>query len=61
MKENNNNISLYDLVAPKLADKAQKLSEEIRQAIYSHGVVNHPKYGKIFAYEVNSLAEPNFA
>jgi len=56
-------VSLHDLasmlsslkVAPKLADKAQKLSEEIRQAIYSHGVVNHPKYGKIFAYEVDGF------
>jgi hypothetical protein len=39
-------------VAPELADKAQKLSAEISDAIYAHGVVNHPKYGKMFAYEV---------
>jgi len=40
-------------VAADLADKAGKLSAEINNAIYAHGVVTHPKYGKIFAYEVD--------
>jgi len=40
-------------VAADLADKAGKLSAEINNAIYTHGVVTHPKYGKIFAYEVD--------
>jgi meiotically up-regulated gene 157 (Mug157) protein len=56
-------VSLRDLssmlrslnVAPELADKAQKLSAEISDAIYAHGIVNHPKYGKMFAYEVDGF------
>lgn len=35
------------------ATEVLELSAEIRSAIYQYGVVDHPKFGKIFAYEVD--------
>ena len=40
---------------PTLAAKAEKLGKEIQQGIETHGVVNHPTHGKIYAYEVDGL------
>ncbi|ORY81404.1 DUF1237 domain-containing protein [Protomyces lactucae-debilis] len=36
-----------------LADKAMNLSTSIRNAIYEHAVIEHPIYGKVFAYEID--------
>ncbi|GAB5587448.1 hypothetical protein Unana1_02348 [Umbelopsis nana] len=36
-----------------ISAKAAALSDEIRQAIYDHAVVQHKDHGKIFAYEVD--------
>jgi meiotically up-regulated gene 157 (Mug157) protein len=38
-----------------LKKRANKLREEIHYGIQQHGVVEHPKYGKIYAYEVDGL------
>ena len=38
-----------------LKNKANKLREEIHHGIQEHGIVNHPKYGRIYAYEVDGL------
>ncbi|KAL3782710.1 hypothetical protein ACHAW5_005920 [Stephanodiscus triporus] len=38
-----------------LMKKARKLREEIDDGIKRHGVVEHKKYGKIYAYEVDGL------
>ena len=39
------------------ATEAQALAEEIRLAIETYGVYNHPKYGKIYAFEVNGMTD----
>lgn len=38
-----------------MARRARKLASEIDQGIQQHGIVNHPKYGNIYAYEVDGL------
>ena len=42
-----------------LANKARKLAKEINDGINEHGIVNHSKYGKIYAYEVDGLGNHN--
>lgn len=37
----------------ELAATAQALSDEIRSAIMKHSIVNHPEFGKIYAFEVD--------
>lgn len=37
--------------------KARSLRLAIDQGINEHAIVDHPKYGKIYAYEVNGLGE----
>jgi meiotically up-regulated gene 157 (Mug157) protein len=36
-----------------LAGQAEKWSKQLRDGIMEHGVVNHKKYGDVFAYEVD--------
>jgi len=38
---------------PKLANECTSLADEVEKALYEHAVVEHPKYGKIFAFEVD--------
>lgn len=38
---------------PALSKKAADLSSQIRDAIWKHGIVNHPNFGRVFAYEVD--------
>ena len=38
-----------------MARKAKKLGAEIDQGIQQHSIVEHAKYGKIYAYEVDGL------
>jgi meiotically up-regulated gene 157 (Mug157) protein len=44
---------------PSLADRAAKLAQEIQRGLDDHAIVNHPKYGKIYAYEVDGLGNSN--
>jgi meiotically up-regulated gene 157 (Mug157) protein len=37
------------------ADQAVQLAAEIRDGIETHGVVEHPEFGRIYAYEVDGL------
>ncbi|KAI9366585.1 Six-hairpin glycosidase-like protein, partial [Pilaira anomala] len=37
----------------QLATESSRLSKEIHDAIYKYGLIDHPTYGKIFAYEVD--------
>lgn len=39
----------------ELASKATTLKKEIQQGIEDHAIVNHPKHGKMYAYEVDGL------
>lgn len=38
-----------------LKEKSNKLQEEIHFGITEHGIVDHPKYGRIYAFEVDGL------
>ena len=39
----------------KLAKECLDLAAEVEKALYEYAVVNHPKYGKIFAFEVDGF------
>ncbi|TPX59630.1 hypothetical protein PhCBS80983_g02333 [Powellomyces hirtus] len=45
---------------PDLASQATTLASEIKQAIYSHAVFDHPRFGRIFAYEVDGFGNALF-
>lgn len=40
---------------PELAKECADLADEVERALYEHATVNHPEYGKIFAYEVDGF------
>lgn len=42
-----------------LAAKAAQLAEEIDDGIQAYGIVNHPKYGRIYAYETDGYGNYN--
>ncbi|GMQ62868.1 glycoside hydrolase family 125 protein [Vallitalea maricola] len=42
-----------------LASKASKLRNEIEDGINTYGIYNHPKYGKIYAYETDGFGNYN--
>jgi uncharacterized protein len=42
-----------------LASRLQSLSSTVRAGIESHGVINHPTAGKIYAYEVDGYGSAN--
>jgi uncharacterized protein len=46
---------LERLNQPKLAEKSVLVSKNISGATERSGIVNHPKYGKVFAYEVDGF------
>lgn len=39
----------------ELAKKMRQLSTEVKNAVYKYGIVNHPQYGKIFAFETDGF------
>ncbi|KAF2241219.1 glycoside hydrolase family 125 protein [Trematosphaeria pertusa] len=41
--------------AASLAQKMSDLSSSLRDAIETHGTVNHPKYGKVYAFEIDGF------
>lgn len=42
-----------------LAKQMADLSSSVQEAIETHGTVNHPKYGKIYAFEVDGFGSHN--
>ena len=38
-----------------LANELQALANEVEKALQKHAVINHPQYGKVYAYEVNGF------
>ena len=42
-----------------LAERMNKLSASVREAIERHGIVNHPIYGRMYAYEVDGYGSVN--
>lgn len=45
---------------PALAKEAAELADEVEAAVKEHGIVEHPKYGKIYAYEVDGFGNALF-
>ncbi|KAI8967882.1 Six-hairpin glycosidase-like protein [Mycotypha africana] len=45
----NDNTEFFD----DLKNKAGKLSKTIKRAIFKHAVIDHPEFGRVFAYEVD--------
>jgi uncharacterized protein len=48
-------MSIHVWHSSALAKKARMLASEIQRGLDDHAVVEHPKYGKIYAYEVDGL------
>lgn len=44
-----------ELKLDDVIDKIITMKQTVYNAIYEHGVIDHPKYGKVFAYEVDGL------
>lgn len=42
-----------------LAREAEELSAQIAEGVLRHGVVEHPRFGRIYAYEVDGLGNVN--
>lgn len=42
-----------------LASRAERLSQEIEFGIQTYGIVNHPRYGQIYAYETDGYGNYN--
>jgi meiotically up-regulated gene 157 (Mug157) protein len=38
-----------------LAQECEALAQEVREALFSHGVVSHPEHGEVWAYEVDGF------
>lgn len=38
---------------PKIIEKAAKMGQVIKDAIYKHSVKEHPEFGQVFAYEID--------
>ncbi|MCR2804015.1 glycoside hydrolase family 125 protein [Paenibacillus sp. SCIV0701] len=47
------------LLDDELQQEAIKLRDEIEQGIEQHGIVDHPKYGRMYAYETDGLRNHN--
>lgn len=45
---------------PQLAARALELANEVEAAVKEHGIVEHPKHGKIYAYEVDGFGNALF-
>jgi hypothetical protein len=43
-----------------LAKKCRQLAKEVEEAVQQYGVVEHPKYGKVFAFEVDGFGNHTF-
>lgn len=43
------------LADTKLAEQCRELAEEIQEGIQAYGMVEHPKYGRIYAYETDGF------
>jgi hypothetical protein len=43
-----------------LVENLRQRSRTLRDAVWEHGVMNHPKYGSVFAYEVDGYGSRVF-
>lgn len=47
-------------IAPDLMGQIVSLASEIRKGIENHGIVKHPEFGKVYAYEVDGYGSHVF-
>lgn len=45
---------------PNLVESLQQRSRDLERAVWDHGVVNHPRYGRVFAFEVDGYGSHIF-
>lgn len=43
-----------------LAEKCTALANEVEKAVQQYGIVSHPKYGRVYAYEVDGFGNATF-
>lgn len=43
----------------KFSSDLNELAKEVETALHQHAIINHPEYGKIYAYEVNGFGSFN--
>lgn len=48
-------LSLYALNETALAAKAKALQQQVKKAVNEYGIIQHPKFGRIIAFEVNGF------
>ncbi len=61
-------VSLYQLAElvrevrnePGFAQECEALASEVREALYAHGLVDHPVHGEMWAYEVDGFGNRHF-
>ena len=46
--------------APEIAERAERLRQEMLDGVRKYGITEHEKYGKIFAYETDGLGNYEF-
>jgi meiotically up-regulated gene 157 (Mug157) protein len=46
-------LSLPTIQDNKMAAKAKQLQQQVQKALNENGIINHPKFGRIIAFEVN--------
>ncbi|MGQ1891618.1 glycoside hydrolase family 125 protein [Thermophagus sp. OGC60D27] len=44
----------------KFANQCRELANEVEQAVKNYGILNHPKYGPVYAYEVDGFGNATF-
>jgi hypothetical protein len=44
----------------ELGMKAKRLSDQLHEGISQHGIIEHPEFGTVYAYEVDGLGQVNF-
>ena len=42
-------------MAPDLAAECREMAAEVEQAVFAYGIHQHPRYGRIYAYEVDGF------
>ncbi len=52
-------LSLLPISDSVLKAQARELASTIRSGIEDHGKINHPRFGKVYAYEVDGLGNSN--
>ncbi|KAH3678456.1 hypothetical protein WICMUC_001473 [Wickerhamomyces mucosus] len=53
MKSVEHKIPTFDNQLPKMLDDVNNYAKLIKESIYKHAVIEHPEFGKVFAFEID--------